>query len=94
MVLKSCENRPLMVVDRGPWYPWALRRLGLEHVHETFGKRNRIERWFRELKDRTKRFYNNVNAKTIKSIEELVRAIALIHNSILNAIGEGGVILG
>jgi len=63
MALKSCENRPLIVVDvvdRGPWCPWALRRLGLEYVHETFGKRNRMERW---LKDRTKRFYNNVNAK-------------------------------
>ena len=70
------------------------RRLGLEYVQETFGKRNRIVRGFRELKDRTKRFCNNVNAKTIKSIEELVRAIALIHNSILNAIGEGGVIPG
>ena len=33
----------------------------MEYVHETFGKRNRIERWFRELKDRTKRLYNNMN---------------------------------
>ncbi|GBC71306.1 hypothetical protein HRbin02_01086 [Candidatus Calditenuaceae archaeon HR02] len=71
-----------------------MKRLGLEYVHETFGKRNRIERWFRELKDRTKRLYNNVNAKTMKSIEELVSAIALIHNSLLNVIGEGGVIPG
>ncbi|MEM3168844.1 MAG: DDE-type integrase/transposase/recombinase, partial [Nitrososphaerota archaeon] len=94
MVLKSCENRPLIVVDRGPWYPWALKKLGLEHVQETFGKRNRIERWFRELKDRTKRFCNNVISKALKSIEELVSAIALIHNLILNAIEEGGVILG
>nr|BAJ46812.1 transposase [Candidatus Caldarchaeum subterraneum] len=93
-VLKTCENKPLIVVDRGRWYPWALKRLGLEYVHETFGNRNRIERWFRELKDRTKRFYNNVNSKALKSIEELVRAIALIHNLILNAFGEGGVIPG
>jgi hypothetical protein len=35
---------------------------------------------FRELKNRTKRFYNNVNAKTLKSIEELVTAIAIMHN--------------
>lgn len=46
------------------------------------------------MKDSTKRFYNNVNAKALKSIEELVRAIALIHNLILNVIGEGGVIPG
>jgi hypothetical protein len=32
--------------------------------------RNKIERLFRELKNRTKRFYNNVNSKTLKSIEE------------------------
>jgi hypothetical protein len=35
---------------------------------------------FRELKNRTKRFYNNVNAKTLKSIEELVTAIVIMHN--------------
>ncbi|MEM2720054.1 MAG: hypothetical protein QXU49_04640 [Candidatus Caldarchaeum sp.] len=25
-------------VDRGPWYPWALKRLGIEYLHETFGE--------------------------------------------------------
>ncbi|GBC70945.1 hypothetical protein HRbin02_00719 [Candidatus Calditenuaceae archaeon HR02] len=29
--------------------------------------------------DRTKGFYNNVNSKTLKSLEELIRAIALLH---------------
>ena len=54
----------------------------MTYFHETFGKRNRIERWFREMKERTKRFYNNVNSKTLKSIEELVAAIATTHNII------------
>ncbi|MEM2555488.1 MAG: hypothetical protein QXD31_01420, partial [Candidatus Caldarchaeum sp.] len=58
-------------VDRGPWYPWALKRLGIEYFHETFGERGRIERWFRELKERTRRFYNNINSKKVKSIEEI-----------------------
>jgi transposase-like protein len=49
--------------------------------HETFGNRNKIERLFRELENRTKRFYNNMNAKTLKSIEELVTAIAAITSS-------------
>jgi hypothetical protein len=31
----------------------------------------------RELKNRTKRFYNNVNAKTLKSIEEIATAVQL-----------------
>jgi hypothetical protein len=34
------------------------------------------------MKERTKRFYNNVNSKTLKSIEELVTAIAIMHNII------------
>ena len=80
--MDSCEDRPVIVVDRGPWYRWALDRLGITYLHETLGKRKRIERWFREMKDRTKRLYNNINAKTLKSIEELVTAIAAMHNII------------
>ena len=79
-------------------YPWALRRLGLNYVHETFSNRNSIERWFRELKDRTKRFYNNINTKTVKKIEEMGKAIALIHNLLLQTktqvMERGGVIPG
>ncbi|MEM2801031.1 MAG: DDE-type integrase/transposase/recombinase [Candidatus Caldarchaeum sp.] len=94
MVLRACEGKPVVVVDRGPWYPWALKRLGIEYFHETFGNRNRIERWFRELKDRTRRFHNNINSKTVKSIEEIATAIALIHNTLLKTKTEGGVIPG
>ena len=79
-VLDSCVGKPVIVVDRGPWYRWALDRLGITYFHETFGNRNRIERWFRELKNRTKRFYNNVNSKKLKSLEDLVTAIAIMHN--------------
>ena len=60
-----------------------MKRLGLEYIHETFGNRNRI-----------KRFYNNVNAKTVKSIEEIATAIALIHNLKLNPWEGRGVIPG
>jgi transposase-like protein len=67
-----------------------LERLGITYFHETFGNRNKIERWFRELKNRTKRFHNNVNSKTLKSIEEVATAIAIVHN--LVRIGRGEVI--
>jgi transposase-like protein len=87
-VLDSCEGQPVIVVDRGPWYRWALDRLGITYFHETFGKRNRIERWFREMKGRTKRFYNNVNSKRLKCLEELVTAIAAMHNVIRAGGGE------
>ena len=39
------------------------------------------------MKERKERFYNNVNSKTLKSIEELVTAIAIMHN-IIRAGGE------
>ena len=34
-VLKACTNRPLFLVDKGPWYPDAFKRLYLEYRHET-----------------------------------------------------------
>jgi putative transposase len=35
IVLDRCLNKPLIIVDRGPWYRWALERLGLKvHVSE------------------------------------------------------------
>ena len=39
-----------------------MNRLGLE-VDVTFGMRNRMGRWFRTLKGRTKVFCNNVNQR-------------------------------
>jgi transposase-like protein len=88
-VLDLCEGKPVIVVDRGPWYRWALERLGMTYFQETFGNRNRIdrnririERLFRELKKRMKKFYNNVNSKTLKSLRDLVTAIAITHNII------------
>jgi hypothetical protein len=35
-----------------------------------------------EMKERTKRFHNNINAKTLKSLEELATATAAMHNII------------
>jgi transposase-like protein len=34
-VLEYCENKPLFLVDKGPWYREAFERLGLEYRHET-----------------------------------------------------------
>jgi len=57
-VLKFCENKPEVVVDRGFWYRWALKRLGLSYRHETFGEKNAVEWFFSFLKSRTKMFFN------------------------------------
>lgn len=60
---RSCLNKPLILVDKGPWYRDALQSLGLKWKHVTRGMRNRIERWFRTLKERIRRFYNNFPAR-------------------------------
>ena len=41
---KLCIDKPIVIVDRGPWYRWALDRIGLEYRYERFGLRNTIER--------------------------------------------------
>jgi len=42
-VLEACTHKPLILVDRGPWYPEALIGLDLKWRHVTFGMRNRVE---------------------------------------------------
>jgi transposase-like protein len=32
--LRMCTDKPLVLVDKGPWYRWAFERLGLEYRHE------------------------------------------------------------
>jgi hypothetical protein len=43
---------------------------------------------FREMKESTKRFNKNVNSKELKSLEESVTAIAIMHNIIRAKGGE------
>jgi putative transposase len=58
--LKTCTNKnPMMIVDHAPWYRAPFEFLSVDYIHKTFGIRNYIERWYRTLKERTKRFYNN-----------------------------------
>jgi len=78
--LKPCSNKPLVIVDRGPWYRWALDRLGLKYQYQRFCLRNIVERFFRYLKQRTERFYNNINTWKTQSIEDYVSTIAIIRN--------------
>ncbi|MEF8879553.1 MAG: IS6 family transposase [Candidatus Thermoplasmatota archaeon] len=56
-ILRKCKNSPKILVDGGPWYKPALKRLGVEWEHITFGLRNPVEQWFFLLKHRIKRFY-------------------------------------
>lgn len=54
-VLRYCTNRPLFLVDHGPWYPYAFEQLGLEYKQQTFGERNSIERWFRNSEEQAQK---------------------------------------
>ncbi len=64
MVLSSTKAK-VCTTDKGPWYVSAVRKLPAEWVHETFGKRNVVERWFFPIKHRLRRFYKRFpwNAK-------------------------------
>jgi len=50
IVLDRCLNKPLIIVDRGPWDRWALERLGLKYRYQRLGLRNAVERFFGHLK--------------------------------------------
>lgn len=56
-------NKPRAILDKGPWHPWALQRLGLENKHQSFRERSRVERFFRHLKERTAVFHNKLSAR-------------------------------
>ena len=80
-ILIYCNNKPLIKVDRAPWYRWALQRLGLSYEHETFGERNAIEGWFNILKARVKRFWKRFPFNASKeSVEGWLTAFVAIYN--------------
>jgi transposase-like protein len=83
-VLKTCLNKPKVLVDRGPWYCWALRQLRLRYELLTFGLRNGIERFFGFLKERTKRFYNNIVCRNLKNgfkcLQTFLNVFTALHN--------------
>jgi len=83
-LLQYCENKPLFLVDKGPWYREAFKSLGLEYEHQTFGMRNRIERWFRILKAKLRSFYNNFPYRsTLHSIKRFLESFIAIYNWVL-----------
>ncbi|MEM3693834.1 MAG: hypothetical protein QXI39_07440 [Candidatus Bathyarchaeia archaeon] len=74
-------NKPLILIDRGPWYPYALEAQGFPYRHETFGKRNAVEAFFSILKHRKKRFYSSHPYRSsLQSAENWMEAYAAIHN--------------
>jgi len=84
-VLQFCEDKPLILVGRGPWYKDALKSLGLNYEYQTFGERNRIERWFRHPQSQTQTFYNRFPADTtLTSIARFLESFTAIYNWVLS----------
>jgi putative transposase len=79
-VLRTCTNKPVVLVDGGPWYPWPLDRFGIPWLHVTFGERNAIERFFRTLKERTRRFYNNLPSDRMDNLQSFIDVFMLWYN--------------
>ncbi len=80
-VLTKCENKPKILVDGGPWYKPALKRLGIDWEHVTFGLRNPIEQWFGVLKHRINLFYNRwPHNASIKSAQSWINAFVSMYH--------------
>ena len=79
-ILRYCENKPEIVVDRGFWYRWALQRLGLSYRHETW-LRNAVESFFSRFEERTKRFWNRFPFNSsFKSIQSWLESFMMFYN--------------
>ena len=59
-VLKHRRGRPRFIVDRAPRLRQALIQLGLNHHHQTFGRRSLAESAFSSLKQRTRTLFNKI----------------------------------
>jgi len=69
-VLKYCRNKPVFVVDKGPWYKSVFERLGLDYEHESFGRRSKVESVFSSYKQRAKVFFNSFNINFRKALKK------------------------
>lgn len=80
-VLRRCRGKPVFLVDRGPWYRWALDVLECRFRHETFGTRSLIESLFFVLEYRLWRFWKRFPYRSsVDSTRRWCRAFAAIHN--------------
>ncbi len=79
-VVLSSSSGSVVTTDRGWWYRRACRELGLEWRHETFGRRNAVERAFFPIKHRLKGFYRRFpwNAK-YETISSFLRAFIFLY---------------
>jgi len=69
-VLKFCKNKPIFLMDKEPWYKGVFERLGVNYIHESFGKRSKVEGVFSSYKQRSRVFFNNFNINFRNSMKK------------------------
>ena len=82
--LGARTDKPVFVMDRGPWYSWAFRGLGLQYYRGAFGDRSGVERSFGSLKRRTRVFFKDINARRsrIASLDMLMNLFFVYYNGL------------
>ena len=63
LVLLNTRSKKV-VTDKAPWYRTACKELEIEWKHETFGRRNVVERAFMPIKKRMKGFFKRFPANS------------------------------
>ena len=73
-VRRRCISRPTVYTDRGPWYVWPMKVLGIRHRRKTYGIRNSIEQWFSKLKRRIRQLNTYFPTHKTKTTERWIKA--------------------
>jgi len=73
-VKKGFTGRLTIYTDRGPWYVWPAKVLGIRHRRERFGIRKTIEQWFSRLKRRIRQFSLYFPTYKTKTTERWIKA--------------------
>lgn len=88
-VLELCEGEPIFIVDKAPWLCEPLKRLGVEFINETRGRRNIVERTFCSVKRRLRLFLKQIS---VKGLEVFCILFLFWYNFLKYHQGLGGVI--
>jgi putative transposase len=73
----------VFLVDGAPWLHGALHRHGCDWRHETHGRRNAVERVFKEVKRRTCQFGNHFRNASVDSAESWLKTFAFAWNQLI-----------
>ena len=85
-VMSRCRGKPLVKVDRGPWYNRALDTLDCDYKKESFGERSLSESVFSLFKYTLlfrKEFPYLTAVACVRSTQRWLRAYSAFHNEVV-----------